>query len=96
MDISLLLRAAAALILVLGLIGLAAWFVRRFGWSGVRAGAVKTANRRLAVREALTLDARHRLVLIQRDDTEHLILLGMDGSRIVESDIAAKARESSA
>lgn len=91
MDITLLLRAVAALILVLGLIGLGAWALRRLGW-GIKAAGPKTGERRLAVREVLSLDARHRLVLVARDGREHLLLLGLDGNRIVESDIGADKR----
>lgn len=87
MDITLFLRAAAALILVLGLIGLGAWGLRRFGW-GMKVAAVRNADRRLAVQEVLTLDARHRLVLVSRDGTEHLLLLGLDGNRIVETGVS--------
>ena len=43
---------------------------------------------RLAVVESLAIDARHRLVLVRRDDREHLILIGT-ADTVVESGIAA-------
>ena len=80
-------RFLAALLFVLGLIALLAWFARRF-----RLGTAPAAGtaRRLAVLETLPLDARRKLVLIRRDDTEHLLLLGTDGNRLVEGGISAR------
>jgi flagellar protein FliO/FliZ len=77
------LKFALALVLVFGLIALCAWALRRFGLGGVVRPA---AGRRLAVIESLPLDARHRLVLVRRDDREHLILLGA-GETVVEGGI---------
>lgn len=87
MDFELFLRAFAALVLVLGLIGLLAWMARRLGWTA-RVTRPRQGNQRLAVKDVLAVDARHRLVLISRDDVEHLILLGVDGSRVIETGIA--------
>jgi flagellar protein FliO/FliZ len=79
------LKFALAFLLVLGLIALGAWTLRRFGLGVVSAGA---RGRRLAVIESLALDARHRLVLVRRDDREHLLLLGT-GETVVEAGIVA-------
>ena len=80
-------RFLAALLFVLGLIALVAWLARRFR---LGTGATPGAGRRLAVLESLPLDARRKLVLIRRDDTEHLLLLGTDGNQLVESGISSK------
>ena len=80
-------RFLAALLFVLGLIALVAWLARRFRLGG---GATPGAARRRAVLETLALDARRKLVLIRRDDTEHLLLLGADGNRLVEGGIPVK------
>jgi flagellar protein FliO/FliZ len=39
----------------------------------------------MAVVETLMLDARHKLYLIRRDETEHLIVLGPQGAATIES-----------
>ena len=87
------LRFVVALVFVLGLIGLFAFALRRAGamsLTGVR------GHRRLAVQEILPLEGRRRLLLVRRDDREHLILIGQQGDMVVESDIdAAEARETS-
>jgi len=71
-----------ALAFVLGLIVVSAFLVRRFGLGGrfiVRGGA-----RRLAVLEVLPLDGKRRLVLLQRDGVEHLVLLGVQSDLLIE------------
>lgn len=84
-------RFLLALVFVLGLIGLLAIVARRFGF-GFPASAIKHAKaRRLSVVEATSLDGRRRLVLVRRDDTEHLILLGPTSELLIESGIKADA-----
>ncbi|MGE5538300.1 MAG: flagellar biosynthetic protein FliO [Gemmatimonas sp.] len=79
------LKFALAFVLVLGLIALGTWTLRRFG---LGISGVAARGRRLAVVESLALDARHRLVLVRRDDREHLVLLGATET-VVEAGIVA-------
>ena len=70
------LRALFALILTLGLIGMTAYALRRWGPGALlRFGAPKK-DRRLAVVESLVLDPARRLVLVSCDGKERLLLLG--------------------
>lgn len=81
MEYETYLRFALALLLVLGLIAIFAWALRRFGFGG----ALRADNRRrIQVLETTPLGPRHRLVLIRRDQTEHLLLLGPQGDLVVE------------
>ena len=86
MDFDLYLRFALALVLVLGLIALLAWLLRRFGM-----GVKMTKGRRLGVSEVQMLGPRHKLMLIRRDDVEHLVIVGPTGETVVESGIKASA-----
>ncbi len=79
------LRFFFALVFVLALIALLAWLAKRFGFAG--AFARPGSARRLSIVESLSLDARHRLVLIRRDTSEHLVLLGTTGDQLIESAI---------
>jgi flagellar protein FliO/FliZ len=79
------LRFAAALIFVLALIGAAAFVARAFGF--LTPMQRKPGERRLALIEMLSLDPRRRIVLVRRDNKEHLILLSPTGETILESDI---------
>jgi hypothetical protein len=92
------LRFLFAFIVVLGLIGLTAWLVRRFG--GGRLGAATTRGRqpRLAVIDAAQVDGRRRLILIRRDNVEHLLMIGGPSDVVIEPNIvrAAAARDAAA
>jgi hypothetical protein len=76
-----------AFIAVLALIGLAAWLVRRF--AGNRLGANTNRGRmpRLAVIDAAAVDGRRRLVLVRRDNVEHLLMIGGPTDIVVEPNI---------
>ena len=84
-------RFVIALVFVLALIFAVAWVVRRFGLGGARATPMGR-QRRLAIQEVLVLDARRRLVLIRRDDTEHLVLLGANGETVLENPPSSRSR----
>jgi flagellar protein FliO/FliZ len=85
MGLDVYLRFALALVLVIALIGALAWIVRRFGWGSRFVAPV--AKRRLGVLEVLPLDGKRRLVLLRRDEAEHLVLLGSDRDLLIESGI---------
>jgi flagellar protein FliO/FliZ len=89
------LRFLFAFIVVLGLIGLTAWLVRRFGATHLGATAARGRQPRLAVIDAAAVDGRRRLVLIRRDNVEHLLMIGGPSDVVIEPNIvrAASARE---
>jgi len=76
-----------AFVAVLALIVVAAWLVRRF--AGNRLGANPSRGRmpRLAVIDAAAVDGRRRLVLVRRDNIEHLLMIGGPTDIVVESNI---------
>lgn len=76
MDLLEIVRMIAALAITLGLVGLAAWGLRRFGPSALLRMQTPAAERRLAIVETLILDPSRRLVLVRIDAEEKLILLG--------------------
>ncbi|MDR3375449.1 MAG: flagellar biosynthetic protein FliO [Ancalomicrobiaceae bacterium] len=77
-----------ALILVVILIVLVAWVIGRFatGSLGARKGSTKGRSR-LAVTDASDVDGHRRLVLVRRDDVEHLIMIGGPNDLLIESRI---------
>ena len=79
-------RYLGALLLVLGLIGVAGLAARRFGLPGL---AKPTSARRLKIVESLMISPRQRLVLVRRDDVEHLVMICPDGASLIEASIAA-------
>jgi flagellar protein FliO/FliZ len=86
MDLIDIARYFAALLLVLALVGGAGLAVRRFGMPGfVKAQGV----RRLEIVEALMIGPKQRLYILRRDNVEHLVMSGPDGTTVVESGIVA-------
>src|SRR3569833_1270967 len=78
-------------LVVLALIGVTAWVVRRFGASRLGGGARGSRQPRLAVIDAASVDGRRRLVLIRRDNIEHLLMIGGPSDVVVESNIVRAA-----
>ena len=93
-EMPLAARFFIAFLIVLALIGLTAWLVRRFGANRLEAAA-RGRQPRLAVIDAATVDGRRRLVLIRRDNIEHLLMIGGPTDLVVEPNIvrAVGARE---
>ena len=82
-------------IAVLALIGLAAWLVRRFATNRLGANTNRGRMPRLAVIDAAAVDGRRRLVLVRRDNVEHLLMIGGPSDIVVEPNIvrATAARD---
>jgi flagellar protein FliO/FliZ len=81
MDFADFARAIFALALTLGLVGLAAVALRKFGPEAIARFVPGKKERRLAVVESLVLDPSRRLVLVSLDGQERLLLLG-DGREL--------------
>lgn len=74
------------LILVLIVVGVAVWLVRRYGGSAF-GGMTRSRAPRLALVDTLAIDGRRKLVLVRRDSVEHLILVGGTTDVVVEPTI---------
>jgi len=90
MDLGEYFRFLLALGFVLVLIAGLAALVRRSGFGDRLAiSPSSSGERRLALVEVRPLDAKRKLVLLRRDDREHLVLLGAGNDLLIESDIPA-------
>ena len=72
---------------VLALIGGAAWLVRQFASNRLGASTGRGRMPRLAVIDAAAIDGRRRLVLVRRDNIEHLLMIGGPSDVVVETNI---------
>lgn len=76
MDLAALVRAIFALALTLGLIGLAAVALRKYGPDAISRISAQKKDRRLKIVETLTLDPARRVMIVSCDGRERLIMLG--------------------
>jgi flagellar protein FliO/FliZ len=91
MDYAAYSQFVLALVFVLALIGVLSVLGRRLGFGGVSpAGGAQ--SRRVHVIEVRPLDAKHKLVLLRRDQVEHLVIVGPTSETVIESGIAAPDR----
>ena len=76
-----------AFVAVLALIGVVLWLVRRFAGNRLGASTQRGRMPRLAVIDAAAVDGRRRLVLVRRDNVEHLLMIGGPTDIVVEPNI---------
>ncbi len=79
------LAFAISLAVVLALFALFVFIVKRL--AGGRVASVRSRQPRLAVMDTTSIDTRRRLVLIRRDNIEHLLLIGGPADVVVEQGI---------
>jgi flagellar protein FliO/FliZ len=80
-----LLTSLLALVFVLCLIGITSYLIRRLGSGHLRVTPLEKGPKRLGIVEVMNLDVRRRLVLVRRDNTEHLLLLAPDRELLIEN-----------
>lgn len=56
-------------------------------------GAKWRPGQRIGVVDSMPVDGTRRLVLVRRDDTEHLLLVGTHGDLVIESNIPMARRD---
>lgn len=56
-------------------------------------GAKWRPGQRIGVVESMPVDGTRRLVLVRRDDTEHLLLVGTHGDLVIENNIPMARRD---
>lgn len=86
-ELPLPVKVVVAFAVVLALLAVVMWLFKRFG--GNRLGATTPRGRqpRLAVIDAAAVDGRRRLVLIRRDNVEHLVMIGGPSDVLIEQNI---------
>jgi len=76
-----------ALIAVLAVFGAGVFLIRRFATNRLGANPNRARMPRLAVIDAAAVDGRRRLVLVRRDNVEHLLMIGGPSDIVVEPNI---------
>jgi len=87
-ELPLLVKLAVAFAIVVVLLLAVMWILKRL--TGDRLGGASTSRGRqprLAVIDAASVDGRRRLVLIRRDNVEHLVMIGGPTDVVIEQNI---------
>ncbi len=87
MDVENYFRFVLALVFVLGLIWLLALTARRFGLGYPINKSRVAGTRRVQIVETAPVDGRRRLILVRRDNVEHLLILGQNTETVIETGI---------
>jgi flagellar protein FliO/FliZ len=77
-------------VLLVALGALAVWIAQQSIGSGAGLKIFQTRPRRTGVVEATSVDGRRRLVLIRRDNVEHLIMTGGPVDVVIETGIPVR------
>ncbi len=86
-ETPLAIRFLLAFLIVIGLIGAAAWAMRRFGTERLGGASSRGRQPRLGVDESVSVDKRRRLILVRRNNVEHLLMIGGPTDVVVEPNI---------
>jgi len=81
--------------IILGGIFVVLSIIRRFSGGGFTSNGRTGRQPRLSVMDAAAVDSRRKLVLIRRDDVEHLLLIGGPTDVVVEQNIVMESRANS-
>lgn len=81
------MKALAFVLLLIMAVALVAWLVRRYGSDRFGGSSGRGRQPRLAVVDAAAVDARRKLVIIRRDNVEHLLMIGGPTDVVVEQNI---------
>ena len=77
--------------IVAGLVGAIGWLIHRFGIQHLGTRIAARRQPHLAVVDVAEVDGRRHLILIRRDNTEHLMMIGGPNDLLIEANIAVAA-----
>lgn len=90
-DGNTIIFGVAMLLFAVALIALVIWAVKALSGSGRgSAGFLRPRDRRLALVETANVDGRRKLLLIRRDDVEHLVMTGGPVDVLIETGIKTR------
>jgi flagellar biogenesis protein FliO len=86
-EMPLAARFFIGVLITIALIGLAVWLIRRIRTTRLATNVERDRQSRLGIIEANSLDKYRRLILIRRDNIEHLLLIGDPADQVIEPNI---------
>jgi flagellar protein FliO/FliZ len=95
-DLSVLMKFLVAFVVVFAVLGAGGYLWRRLSGGNLVALGPRGRQPRLAVIDAASVDGRRRLVLVRRDNVEHLLLIGGPTDVVIEPNIDRTAAAATA
>jgi hypothetical protein len=90
-DFNNLVLGVAAILFLIALGSLVVWaFKTFFSSSPSGPGFVRPRDKRLGVVETASVDAKRKLLLVRRDDVEHLVMIGGPIDMLIETGIKGR------
>jgi hypothetical protein len=86
-DLSVPVKFLIAFVVALAVLGVGGYLMRRFSGGNLAALGLRGRQPRLAVIDAASVDGSRRLVLVRRDNVEHLLLIGGPTDVVIEPNI---------
>jgi flagellar protein FliO/FliZ len=89
-DLDFLVLVIAATLFVIALGALLVWAFRTFFGGQSNSGFMRPRDKRLGVVETTTVDAKRKLLLVRRDEVEHLVMVGGPVDMLIETGIKGR------
>jgi flagellar protein FliO/FliZ len=89
-NLDTLVLAVAAILLVIALGALTIWAFKTFFGRSNAHGLLRPRDKRLGVVETASVDQRRKLLLVRRDDTEVLVMIGGPVDLVLETGIKGR------
>jgi flagellar protein FliO/FliZ len=86
-DLSVPVKFGVAFVVVLAVLGVGGYLMRRFTTGNLAVPGPRGRQQRLTILDSASVDGRRRLVLVRRDNVEHLLLIGGPTDVVVEPNI---------
>lgn len=89
-DLNLIILFVAAALFVVALVALLVWAFKTFFGRPSTSSFMRARDKRLGVVESSSVDSHRKLVLVRRDEVEHLLLVGGPVDVVVETGIRGR------
>lgn len=86
-DFNTLILGVATLLFVVALIALLVWAFKAFFGKSSSSAFLRPREKRLGVVESASIDGKRKLLLVRRDDVEHLLIIGGPIDMVIETGI---------
>jgi len=90
MEFDTLILGLAAALFAVAVVALVAWAFRTFFGKSSSANFLRPREKRLGVVETAAVDGKRKLLLVRRDDVEHLLIIGGPVDIVVETGIKGR------